>query len=91
MTFFILGCPRTKATGSKPVITVTVSDRGCRGLETLPRRTLGLDRSWLVLELKRAFRLGNLPLRPMGQSWWDRMVLGSGKSMGAGLGLLEGK
>jgi probable HAF family extracellular repeat protein len=34
---------------------------------------------WLVLELKRALCLGNLPLWPMDRYWWDRMVLGSGK------------
>jgi len=60
-------------------------------LRDLPRRPLGLDRSRLVLGLKRAFWLGNLPLRPMGRSWRDRMVLGPRKSMGSGLGLLEGK
>src|SRR5207237_5484995 len=32
MTFFIRGCLPTKAAGWKPVITVTVSDRGCQGI-----------------------------------------------------------
>ena len=35
MTFFIRGCPPTKATGWKPVTTVTVSDRGSQRIGDL--------------------------------------------------------
>ena len=39
--FFILGCPRMKASGSKPVITVTVSDPGCQGIGDLTETDTG--------------------------------------------------
>ena len=41
MTFFIRGCPLTKATGWKPVITVTVSDRGCQRIGDLTETDTG--------------------------------------------------
>ena len=91
MTSFIRGYPPTKAIGWRPAIMVTVSDPGSQRIGDLTRRSLGLDRSRVVLGLQRAFWLGNVPLRPMGQHPRDRVVLGSRKSMGPGLGLMEGK
>ena len=41
MTFFIRGCLPTKAAGWKPVITVTVSDRGCQGIGDLTETDTG--------------------------------------------------
>jgi hypothetical protein len=41
MTFFIRGCPPRKAAGWKPVITVTVSDRGCQRIGDLTETDTG--------------------------------------------------
>src|SRR6266446_6933680 len=41
MTFFIRGCPPRKATGWKPVITVTVFDRGCQRIGDLTETATG--------------------------------------------------
>src|SRR5262252_10034278 len=40
-TFSIRGCPPRKATGRKPVIMVTVFDRGCQGIGNLTETATG--------------------------------------------------